>query len=171
LISGAETVDGRLTRVRAAQPSDLDLLAGWFGHASFAEYWGGVPLSREQVARDYAGRREETMPDGRTEHVQGHIIECGGEPAGFLQQWAEDETECGLDVIMAPRFRDQGLGTDAVRAFAVYLRDVRGWQRITVDPLAKNARAIRAFEKCGFVREREWPDHPDGPSLLMVFRG
>ncbi|MBC5806120.1 MAG: GNAT family N-acetyltransferase [Candidatus Eremiobacter antarcticus] len=157
--------------MRPVEAQDLDLLAGWFGHASFAEYWGGVPLSREQVARDLGAAIQETLPDGRIERVQPYIIEYHGEPAGFLQQWSQGEDECGLDIVMAPAYRDRGLGTDALRALAIHLRGACGRRRITVDPLLANARAIRAFAKCGFVPERKWPDHPDGPSLLMVFRG
>jgi RimJ/RimL family protein N-acetyltransferase len=48
-----------------------------------------------------------------------------------------------------------------------HLRLAFGWADITVDPAQENPRAIRAWEKAGFVIEREWPDHPDGPALLM----
>ena len=47
----------------------------------------------------------------------------------------------------------------------------RGWNPVTVDPALPNLRAIRAWEKAGFASDGEWPDHPDGPALRMVFRG
>ncbi|NEL52379.1 GNAT family N-acetyltransferase, partial [Escherichia coli] len=38
--------------------------------------------------------------------------------------------------------------------------------RIVTDPSPANARAIRAYEKAGFRRER-LVETPDGPALLM----
>jgi RimJ/RimL family protein N-acetyltransferase len=74
----------------------------------------------------------------------------------------------GIDMFLIPSARDQGLGPDAARAMVRYLLDVLGWRRVTVDPAFDNARAIRAWEKAGFVFERDWPDHPDGPSILLA---
>jgi aminoglycoside 6'-N-acetyltransferase len=42
-----------------------------------------------------------------------------------------------------------------------------GTPRIVIDPDPANARAIRAYEKAGFCRDRV-VDTPDGPALLMV---
>ena len=39
--------------------------------------------------------------------------------------------------------------------------------RIVLDPKPTNPRAIRAYEKAGFVRDRLL-DTPDGEALLMV---
>jgi aminoglycoside 6'-N-acetyltransferase len=38
---------------------------------------------------------------------------------------------------------------------------------VVIDPDPTNARAIRAYEKAGFVKDR-FVDTPDGPALLMV---
>ena len=43
-----------------------------------------------------------------------------------------------------------GLGTDAVRTLAIHLIDDLGHHRLTIDPAADNAAAIRAYEKVGF---------------------
>jgi aminoglycoside 6'-N-acetyltransferase len=42
-----------------------------------------------------------------------------------------------------------------------------GAPRVITDPDPANARAIRAYEKAGFVRDR-MVDTPDGIALLMV---
>lgn len=39
--------------------------------------------------------------------------------------------------------------------------------RMVTDPDPLNARALRAYEKAGFVRDR-MVETPDGPALLMV---
>ncbi len=42
-----------------------------------------------------------------------------------------------------------------------------GTPRVVIDPDPGNERAIRAYEKAGFCRDRI-VDTPDGPALLMV---
>ncbi|MCP2000214.1 RimJ/RimL family protein N-acetyltransferase [Nitrobacter winogradskyi] len=44
---------------------------------------------------------------------------------------------------------------------------VEGVPRIVIDPGPDNARAIRAYEKAGFYRDRRAAT-PDGPALLMI---
>jgi aminoglycoside 6'-N-acetyltransferase len=53
-----------------------------------------------------------------------------------------------------------------IRAFADQLL-ASGTPRVVIDPDPTNARAIRAYEKAGFCRDRV-VDTPDGPALLMV---
>ena len=60
------------------------------------------------------------------------------------------------------------MGPDAARAMVRYLFEVLGWTRVTVDPYQNNPRAIRAWGKAGFVFERELPEYPGGPAVLMV---
>ena len=51
---------------------------------------------------------------------------------------------------MDPAFHGRGIGTEAVRRVVRLLIDERGHHRITIDPAAENAAAIRAYEKVGF---------------------
>lgn len=59
-----------------------------------------------------------------------------------------------------------GHGSAFIRAFIDHLfaRDV---PRIVIDPSPSNTRAIRAYEKAGFVPKHEIVT-PDGPALLMI---
>ena len=60
----------------------------------------------------------------------------------------------------------RGHGSAFIRAFAERLL-ANGTPRIVIDPDPANARAIRAYEKAGFERDRI-VETPDGPALLMV---
>lgn len=51
------------------------------------------------------------------------------------------------------RFWSQGYGTEAIRALLAYAFDKLKLHRISLRVLAHNARAIRCYEKCGFIRE------------------
>jgi aminoglycoside 6'-N-acetyltransferase len=113
--------------------------------------------------------------EGSTEE-KALAIESAGELVGLIQYYEENEPDfrhAGIDVFLAERARGRGLGTDAVRTLAQYLIDERGYHRLTVDPAADNAAAIRAYEKVGFRAVgimREYWRSPDGAwrdGLLM----
>jgi aminoglycoside 6'-N-acetyltransferase len=156
-------IRGSRTELRPATESDLDLLAGWFADPAFVAWWGGAPLARSVVAEKYVGRRAPA--------VESYIVEEDGHPIGYIQAWTDDGGRSGgIDLVLVPERQGYGLGPDAGRALAEELVS-RGWQPVTVDPALPNLRAIRAWEKAGFVADGEWPGHPDGPALRMVFRG
>jgi aminoglycoside 6'-N-acetyltransferase len=72
---------------------------------------------------------------------------------GLIQSWEETEPEyrhAGIDIALHPDLHEQGLGTDAVRTLTRHLFDDDGHHRVTIDPAAHNARAIRCYEKVGF---------------------
>ena len=76
-------------------------------------------------------------------------------------------------MFLVPDARGRGLGTDAARALARYLRDERGWDPVTVDPYLWNDSAVRAWQRAGFepVEEREPDEEHTRRWLLMRFRG
>lgn len=150
--------DGELS-VRPSSEDDLDQLARWFADPEVFRWWGGRPLSREDVAAKYTGRR--------CPRVESFIVELAGQGIGYIQYHLEGPGQAGLDMMLLPEFRDRGLGPRTARLLLAHLAAARGWTDISVDPAFDNPRAIRAWQKAGFVIERDWPDHPDGPALLM----
>jgi aminoglycoside 6'-N-acetyltransferase len=81
------------------------------------------------------------------------VIEVEGAVAGLIEYWEETEPKyrhAGIDVFLDPALRGRGLGTEAVRRVVRHLIDDRGHHRITIDPAAANAAAIRSYEKVGF---------------------
>jgi aminoglycoside 6'-N-acetyltransferase len=157
-----EGISGRAVFLRSLGRDDLPMLCAWFANPAVFHHWGGKPLSDRDVEDRYFG--------GRDDDLASLIVEANGCAVGYIQAWSADERSGGIDIVLLPDARGRALGVDAVRTLADWLRCDRHWERITVDPLAANARAIRAFEKAGFVKESEIPDAPEGPSLLMVYR-
>jgi aminoglycoside 6'-N-acetyltransferase len=156
-------IRGEWTSLRPASDDDLDQLVGWLGNPEVYRWWEGRPLSRDEVAGVYTGRRR---PE-----VEPFIIEADGVPVGYLQVWQGTETSGGIDLFLVPEARGRGLGPDAARAAASFLLDHRGWSEVTVDPVVDNLRAIRAFERAGFSSESEELDDETGKRVLrMVVR-
>jgi aminoglycoside 6'-N-acetyltransferase len=82
------------------------------------------------------------------------VIEVDGAVAGLIQFSEELEPKyrhASIDLFLAPALHGRGLGTEAVRAVVRHLIKERGHHRITIDPAAENAAAIRAYEKAGFT--------------------
>ena len=78
-----------------------------------------------------------------------------GELIGLIQYSEEDDPDyrhAGVDLFIDPAHHGRGLGTDALRTVCRYLFEDRGHHRITIDPAASNAAAIRCYEKAGFQR-------------------
>jgi aminoglycoside 6'-N-acetyltransferase len=81
-------------------------------------------------------------------------IEVDGAVAGMIQFLEELEPRyrhASIDLFLDPAVHGRGLGTEAVRRVVRHLIDERGHHRITIDPAAENAPAIRSYEKVGFV--------------------
>jgi aminoglycoside 6'-N-acetyltransferase len=116
--------------------------------------WVGEMLAAPEIARwwheyDEARIRRDLFASGD----RWFAIELEGEPVGAVGTWEEPEPDyrhAGIDISLAPRFLDQGLGADAVRALARWLFEEQGHHRVVIDPATDNARAIRCYERVGF---------------------
>jgi aminoglycoside 6'-N-acetyltransferase len=136
-------------------------------------------LQTPEVARWWPGEDEDSM---RERVVSGEpdttswAVWLGDEIVGFAQAWEEPEPmyrHGGIDLSLHPDRHGQGLGTDTVRTVARWLFDDRAHHRITIDPAAHNAVAIRCYERVGFRAVgvmRRYERGPDGAwhdGLLM----
>jgi aminoglycoside 6'-N-acetyltransferase len=124
------------------EPSDLPAFIAIFNAPGMEQWWPGE--DREKLAREHI--------DGEKD-VTVYAIVVDGAVMGLIQSWVETEPEyrhAGIDIALHPDIHEQGIGTDAVRTLARHLFDDEGHHRVTIDPAAHNARAIRCYEKVGF---------------------
>jgi aminoglycoside 6'-N-acetyltransferase len=103
-------------------------------------------------------------------------IEVDGRVVGGIEYHEEtspDYRHAGIDIYLDPTVHGRGYGSDAVRTLSRYLIVDCGHHRLTIDPAADNAPAIRAYEKVGFRpvgRMRQYERGADGTwhdGLLM----
>jgi aminoglycoside 6'-N-acetyltransferase len=125
-------------------------------------------------------RRWGTSEEGELAEFLGDektfVVEADGEVIGAIQYDEEQDPmyrHAGIDIFLTTSRHDQGFGSESVRLLARYLIEERGHHRLTIDPAADNAAAIRAYEKVGFRRVgvmRSYERGPDGTwhdGLLM----
>ncbi|MGO9822915.1 MAG: GNAT family N-acetyltransferase [Solirubrobacteraceae bacterium] len=80
-------------------------------------------------------------------------IEVDGAVAGLLEFHEQLEPRyrhASIDLFLDPALHGRGIGTEAVRRAVEHLIAERGHHRVTIDPAAGNAAAIRSYEKAGF---------------------
>lgn len=136
------TLSGEAVVLRGIRHADRDALLSVLSDPTVVAVWdtrGPEKSTSELLAGD--------------SHWTVWAIEVDGEFAGSIQAAENDDVDyrsAGIDIFMASRFQGRGLGTDAVRTLARYLIRERGHHRLTIDPAADNARAIRTYEKIGF---------------------
>lgn len=161
---------------RPLTEADLPLLHDWLNRPHIVEWWSG-DVNRPTLADVTA----HYLPRIRgQETVTPLIAMLDGEPIGYAQSyvamgsgdgWWEDETDPGvrgIDQCLAdPARLGQGLGTRMVRALAAHLFADPAVTRIQTDPAPHNHRAIRCYEKAGFVRQKLITT-PDGSAVYMV---
>ena len=80
-------------------------------------------------------------------------IEVEGAVAGLIQFYEELERKyrhAAVDMFLDPELHGRGIGTAVLQRVVRHLVEDRGHHRVTIDPAAENAAAIRSYEKAGF---------------------
>lgn len=110
--------------------------------------WNDAATAR--LADWYSGRnmQAERLDLAVTDKSSG---ECFGEVV--LNEWDEGNHSCNFRVLLGPRGRDRGLGTEATRLIVGYGFERLGLHRISLEVYSFNPRARRVYEKVGFVAE------------------
>jgi len=145
---------------------DLPLVKDWLARPHVVAWWGDPDEQFGLVSDDMS---EPAMDQ--------YIVSIGDAPLGYLQcyrltDWntgfgPQPEGTRGIDqMIGVPQMIGQGHGSAFIRAFIERLLANRT-PRVVVDPDPTNTRAIRAYEKAGFAKDK-LVDTPDGTALLMV---
>ncbi len=130
-------------QIRPAEPADARAVAGLF--AAVAEERNGIatepPVDVEERAAHFARTAEATM-----------VAEAGGQVIGMLHV---EESRFGfgdLGMLVAPAWRDRGVGSGLVQAAIGWAR-ARGLHKLCLEVFPSNASAIALYRKFGFVEE------------------
>jgi RimJ/RimL family protein N-acetyltransferase len=140
-------------RLRPIRRADLPTLRAWFDDPDTMRFWG-IPsplVVEDQFEEDLAGRFR------RFDAAGYFLIELlDGTPIGRIEYERLDPQTRSADVMIligAPEARGRGYGTEAMVALLRYLFHQRNLHRVSLSVLAWNNRAIRSYEKVGFVVE------------------
>jgi aminoglycoside 6'-N-acetyltransferase len=132
---------GERVALRPLVADDLEAAYRALQEPEVARWWGAFDADRIRV---------DLLEDPET---TAFAIDVDGAFAGVVQYSEEldpDYRRAGIDIFLAEAYQGQGYGSEAIRVLARHLFGERGHHRLTIDPAAANARAIRAYERVGF---------------------
>ncbi|CAL9274107.1 Putative ribosomal N-acetyltransferase YdaF [Streptomyces sp. SudanB5_2050] len=146
VLTGERTVLRPFTEADAARMGEI------IGDPEVRRFTGspGHELTPE-LLRSWYGSRS-AQPDrldlAVTDSADGEVL---GEVV--LHAWVPEERSCTFRTLIGARGRGRGIGTEATRLIVGYAFEELGLHRVQLDAYAFNDRALRVYEKVGFVRE------------------
>jgi aminoglycoside 6'-N-acetyltransferase len=151
---------------RALSAADLPLVHRWLKTPDVVAWWGDPDEQCALVSGDL------DHPD-----MDQFIVSIDGRPFAYIQCYAlsawnqgfgpQPAGTRGIDQFIGePELIGRGHGSHLIRQFSDRLLR-SDTPRVVTDPDPQNGRAVRAYEKAGFMRDRIVAT-PDGPALLMI---
>ncbi|MGZ3650881.1 MAG: GNAT family N-acetyltransferase [Bdellovibrionota bacterium] len=153
----------------------LGLLRHWLAQEHVKKFW--------QETEDEQKFREKFLVELPARSVRAFVIVHDSREIGFAQYYEADKVgggwwpgeppgTFGVDLFLGEReLLGKGMGPAAIGAFVSFMgKQEPAMRSLLIDPSPVNRRAIRAFEKAGFVADGEIST-PGGVALLMRMRG
>lgn len=150
--------------IRELRQEDATYLVKWLSDERVLQYYEG----RDRPHNDALVQKHFYNDDA----ITPCLILFGAKPIGYVQYYALDsdyKTKYGYgeaaniygmdQFIGEPDYWNRGIGTLLVQAMLEFLANVIGVQKVVMDPQAWNERALRCYEKCGFVKIKQLPQH------------
>lgn len=130
---------------RSLCSDDFPILLDWLKRPHVKEWWDDGDDTIDKVAAHYSSD---------TDNTKRFIVELDGEDAGYFQYHRFDSKHIGADQFLANGDQlSKGVGTKCLLEFIDMVAEIESPEIISVDPHPENKRAIRCYEKCGFVYE------------------
>ena len=172
-----DLLHGQLVRLAAANSeADAETMARWSHDSEYLRHLDSevaCPQSVKRAKEDVQKWMENESPDNF-----GFMIRTLADDRliGFIGldgiRWTHGDCFVGIG-IGDPEYRGNGYGTDAIRVILRYAFIELNLHRVSLDVFEYNLRAIRSYEKAGFVvegRERQFLNR-EGRRWDLVYMG
>lgn len=143
--------------------TDYVLLTNWLNNEEVLEFYGDKndPIDLKRVIEKYEPRVK------GLHIVKPFIVEYEDKPIGFMQYYQldrsqlkefgyeENEVVFGMDQFIGiSNLLNKGIGTKMINALIAYIQNELNGAVIIMDPHIANIRAIRCYEKSGFIKKK-----------------
>jgi RimJ/RimL family protein N-acetyltransferase len=173
-----EKITRKAVILRSATLDDRQPIFDWLTRSDLTGFMMGPPVypdspipTWEEFLNDY----KEYFFDGSKPFLgRCFVIEVNSEPVGQINHdkisMADHSTE--LDIwLRSSKYVNKGYGTDAIVTICSYLADKFECKKFIISPSRRNVRAIRTYEKAGFIETDEIkndfvPDYND--TIVMI---
>jgi RimJ/RimL family protein N-acetyltransferase len=152
-----QLLQGELVRLTAVNPEeDSKLFARWARDAEYLRMLDTSPV-RQWSEKQYKKWFKEDLEKGKPDEFMFMIRTLETEEAiGFIEldgvHWSQGDSFVGIG-IGEREYWSKGYGTDAMKVVLRYAFDELNLYRVSLNVFEYNQRAIRSYEKVGFVVE------------------
>ena len=160
------SLEGELTRLRALEAEDVDLLYVWENDPAV---WGVsgtlAPFSRHTLRRFLDEQRFDLYAARQLRLV---VETLDGRAVGLVDlfEFEPVDPRAGIGILIhGAGDRGRGFASDALDVLCRYARQVLGLHQLWCSVAPDNAASLTLFRRAGFVecgRKREWRRTPDG---------
>lgn len=165
---------GQLVRLAAQNPEiDPEIIARWSRDTEYERLLAVHPV--RALSRREPKEWLERELNWRSMHFAIRTL-ADDRMIGFISLFginhAHGDTWVGIG-IGERAYWGQGYGTDAMKILLRFAFDELNLHRVSLMALLDNTRAVRSYEKCGFVREgiQQQSDRREGKRQDIVFMG
>ncbi|MGW0827461.1 GNAT family N-acetyltransferase [Streptomyces sp. NPDC002845] len=154
---GKDVQDDHDVRLRGVRESDLELFHAYENDAEAVRRSRFTPRPREAFMTHWATK----ILGDRTVFVR--TVTVGGEPAGSIVAWWEEDGRRFLGYWLGRRYWGRGVGTTAL---ALFLQQEKH-RPLHADPFKGNTASVRLLEHHGF-RHADTVHHGEDEHALLV---
>ena len=160
------SLEGELTRLRALEAEDVDLLYVWENDPAVWGVGGTLaPFSRHTLRRFLDEQRFDLYAARQLRLV---VETLDGRAVGLVDlfEFEPVDLRAGIGILIhGAGDRGRGFASDALDVLCRYARQVLGLHQLWCSVAPDNAASLTLFRRAGFVecgRKREWRRTPDG---------
>ena len=134
-----------MIRFRPLAEEDFPMLLDWLQREHVKEWWDDGDDALDKVSAHY----------GAADGTKRFIAQRDDLAIGYFQYSRSTEHQIFCDQFLANAADlSRGIGTECLSEFIALVADVDAPHALLVDPVPANRRAIRCYEKCGFVYDQ-----------------
>ena len=168
------TLQGRVVRLRAVEPEDVDVMYRWENDPAVWRVSGTLaPFSRHALMQFVEEQRLDLYRTGQLRLI---IETPEGTAVGTLDLFEFDplHRRAGIGILIYDAAqRGRGYASDALETLRGYARETLGLHQLWCDVGADNEASLRLFDRAGFVRtgcKRDWILTPEGFRDLLTLQ-
>jgi aminoglycoside 6'-N-acetyltransferase len=132
---------------RPLRVTDFPLLLTWLSNDHVKQWWHDGDNTLDKVAMHYGAEEPDVA-----RFILIESTEAGESPLGYFQYYIVSKEIIGIDQFIGEVDHiNKGIGTAAIKLFLEMIVTRHKPQQVIIDPHPENKRAIRCYEKVGFV--------------------
>lgn len=138
-------------QISTVEKDDLSFIHKLKKNPDIMQYWCNEPYTtKEQILKDYENRQTDTT-------IREFIIYKSGEKIGYTSLFNQNarHRSATFAIMLDPSQQGNGYATEAVRLIVEYGFNILNLNKINLDVVDFNEKAIHVYKKVGFKIEGE----------------